>query len=61
LGGGKATWQAYADLRFRLSEHWSVGAGYRYIDTDYDQGRGTDRRLWSIVNKGPYAGVRLAW
>ena len=59
--GSDFTWQAHADLRFRLSGRWAVGAGYRYIDTDYDSGTGADRKLWSIVNKGPYAGVQLTW
>jgi opacity protein-like surface antigen len=59
--GSDFTWQAYADLRCRLSPHWTVGAGYRYLDTDYDEGSGTDRKLWSIVNKGPYAGVQVSW
>jgi hypothetical protein len=59
--GSDFTWQAHADLRFQLSRHWGIGAGYRYIDTDYDEGTGTDRKLWSIVNKGPYLGVQIAW
>lgn len=59
--GSDFTWQAHGDLRFRLSNSWSVGAGYRYIDTDYDQGSGADRKLWSIVNKGPYVGAQVSW
>ncbi len=59
--GSDFTWQAHADLRVRLSERWAIGAGYRYIDTDYDEGAGADRKLWSMVSKGPYAGVQLTW
>ena len=59
--GSDFTWQAHADLRFQLSRHWALGAGYRYIDTDYDEGTGTERKLWSIVNEGPYLGVQIAW
>jgi opacity protein-like surface antigen len=59
--GSDLTWQAHADLRIRLSDHWTVGGGYRYIDTDYDKGSGTDRKLWSMVSKGPYLGVQVAW
>jgi opacity protein-like surface antigen len=59
--GSDFTWQALADLRFQLSEHWALGAGYRYMDTDYDKGKGTDRKLWSMVNKGPYVGAQVAW
>lgn len=59
--GSDFTWQAHADLRVRLSDHWNLGGGYRYIDTDYDKGSGTDRKLWSMVSQGPYLGVQVAW
>lgn len=59
--GSDFTWQALADLRFRLSEHWTLGAGYRYVDTDYDSGTGSDRKLWSMANKGPYFGAQIGW
>jgi opacity protein-like surface antigen len=59
--GSDFTWQAIAGLRFRLSEHWTLGAGYRYVDTDYDSGSGSDRKLWSMVNKGPYFGAQIGW
>ena len=35
--------------------------GYRHIDVDYDKGTGTDRKLWSMVNKGPYLAVQIGW
>lgn len=59
--GSDFTWQARADLLVRLSEHWALEGGYRYIDTDYDEGTGTDRKLWSMVNKGPHLGVQIGW
>jgi hypothetical protein len=59
--GSDLTWQAHADLRAQLSTHWALGAGYRYIDTDYDEGTGADRKLWSMVNKGPYLAVQIGW
>ncbi len=59
--GSDFTWQAHADLRFRLSERWTLGAGYRYLDTNYDEGSGTKRKLWDMVNKGPYVGAQVAW
>jgi len=33
----------------------------RYIDVDYDKGTGTGRKLWSMVNKGPYLAVQIGW
>jgi len=59
--GSDLTWQAHADLRVQLSRHWALGGGYRYIDVDYDKGTGTDRKLWSMVNKGPYLAVQIGW
>jgi len=59
--GSDLTWQAHADLRVQLSQHWALGAGYRYIDTDYDKGTGADRKLWSMVNKGPYLAIQIGW
>lgn len=59
--GSDFTWQVRADLLVQLSRHWAIGGGYRYIDTDYDKGTGTDRKLWSMVNKGPYLGVQIGW
>lgn len=59
--GSDFTWQAHADLRVQLSKHWGLGAGYRYIDIDYDEGTGADRKLWSMVNEGPYLAVQIAW
>lgn len=59
--GSDFTWQAHADLRVQLSRHWALAGGYRYIDTDYDKGTGADRKLWSMVNEGPYLAVSIAW
>ena len=59
--GSDLTWQLHADLRVQLSNHWALGGGYRYMDTDYDKGTGSDRKLWSMVNKGPYLGVQIGW
>lgn len=59
--GSDFTWQALADLRLRFSERFTLGAGYRYVDTDYDSGSVTDRKLWSMANKGPYFDAQIAW
>jgi outer membrane receptor protein involved in Fe transport len=59
--GSDLTWQALADVRIRLSQRWTLGAGYRYIDTEYDQGSGSGRKLWRMVNKGPWFGAQVGW
>ena len=38
-----------------------AAGGYRYIDVDYDKGEGRDRKLWDMVNQGPYLAVQIAW
>ena len=59
--GSDFTWQVQADLRVQLSRHWGLSGGYRYIDIDYDKGEGRDRKLWDMVNQGPYLAVQIAW
>ena len=51
----------YNKVSAQISDHWTLGGGYRCIDTDYDKGSGTDRKLWSMVSKGPYLGVQIDW
>ena len=39
-----------AGLSGRLTAPWQA-----------DKGEGTERKLWSMVNKGPYLGVQTGW
>jgi hypothetical protein len=59
--GSKLTWQLQGDLWYELSPRWALGAEYRYIDTDYDEGTGTARKVWKVVNQGPGILVVYGW
>ena len=51
--GSKLTWNLEGDLAFRISGHWAVGAGWRHLDIEYDEGEGRDRKVLDVVNDGP--------
>jgi opacity protein-like surface antigen len=59
--GSDVTFQLLGGLEARLGERWKTGAGYRYLDVDYDKGEGLDRRLWKMTYQGPYLFVGYAW
>jgi opacity protein-like surface antigen len=59
--GSDFTWNLQGGLEFRLGERWKTGAGYRYLDVDYDKGTGPERRIWQVAYHGPYAFVAYAW
>jgi hypothetical protein len=59
--GSKFTWNLEGDLAVRASEHWSLGAGWRHMDIDYDKGSGTDRKLFNVAYDGPRAWFAYAW
>lgn len=50
-----------AGIDMALGESWLLGAGYRYLDVDYDKGEGLDRRVWQIVYQGPYLFAAYSW
>jgi hypothetical protein len=37
------------------------GGGRLTAPWQADEGEGTERKLWSMVNKGPYLAVQVAW
>jgi hypothetical protein len=59
--GSKLTWNLEGDLAVRVSEHWAVGAGWRHMDIDYDEGEGADRKLFDLAYDGPRAWLSYAW
>jgi hypothetical protein len=59
--GSKITWNLLGSVDFSLGEHWATAAGYRYLNVDYDKGEGSDRHLWDVTYKGPYAWVGYSW
>lgn len=59
--GSKVTWNLEGDLAFRASEHWSTGAGWRYMDIDYDEGEGVERRQFNLAYNGPRLWFAYSW
>jgi len=59
--GSKLTFQLEGDLWYSLSPRWAVGAGYRYLNIDYDKGTGINRKVWKMVNQGPVISFVYGW
>ncbi len=51
--GSDLFWQIQADAIYQHSDRWRFVFGYRVIDTDYDQGSGTNRFRYDMQNFGP--------
>lgn len=59
--GSDFTWNVLGGLEVALGERSKLGAGYRYMDADYDKGEGLDRRIWEMTYQGPYLFYGYAW
>jgi len=53
--GSRLTWQLVGTLHYRLSDHFSVSAGYRYMAVDY-RSKGT---LLDLDMSGPLVGATV--
>lgn len=51
--GSERTWQALGTLNYELTEHLSVSAGYKVLDTDYE----SDGHLFDTTLQGPALGI----
>ena len=58
LGGTNETWQAAGYLNFAFSRAWSVTAGYRAINADYES---DDGFLYDVTNAGAVLGVSFTF
>ena len=59
--GSKLTWNLEGDLAVRLSERWGLGAGWRHLDIDYDEGEGGDAMVFGVAFDGPRTWVAYSW
>ena len=59
--GSEFSWQLQGLLTFNASDSWTIAAGYRHLDLDYDQGAGLDRELFNASMSGPLIGVQYGW
>jgi hypothetical protein len=55
--GSELTWQAYADIGFRVSKLVSVMLGYHVFDMDYQDGSGLAAVDLDVTISGPQLGV----
>ena len=59
--GSKLAWNLEGDVAGSLSEHWTLGVGWRHLSIDYDKGTGRDRKLFDAAFDGPRTFVAYAW
>src|SRR5262245_51908789 len=59
--GSDLSWNLQGGLEAVFGGHWRTGAGYRYLDVDYDKGDGLQRRIWKMTYQGPYVFAGYSW
>jgi hypothetical protein len=57
--GSDFTWNVSLLLHWRVSRVIELGAGYRWLDVDYDEGTGPDRFEMEAQFRGPVLGVAI--
>lgn len=55
--GSDFAWQGIATLRWQFSPRTSLGIAYRYLDMDYEDGKGSDYFKYDMATSGPAMGV----
>lgn len=55
--GSDFAWQGMATLRWQFSPRTALGVAYRYLDMDYEDGRGSDYFKYDMATSGPAMGV----
>jgi hypothetical protein len=56
--GSKFTWQALGAIDWRIA-NFSLAAGYRLWDVDYESGNGENRFRYDVTTKGPGIGFTV--
>lgn len=60
--GSNLTWNLEGDLVFRASERFTIGAGWRHMDFDYDNGEdGVEFRQYELAYDGPRVWFAYSW
>jgi len=55
--GSDFAWQGIATLRWQFSPRTALGVAYRYLDIDYEDGKGDDYFKYDVATSGPAMGV----
>lgn len=62
IGGGvnaDLVWQLTGSFSFQMTPRSSLMLGYRYMDFDYESGKGADRFKFDVAQHGPALGFRF--
>lgn len=60
--GSNVTWNLEGDLAFKASQRFTLGAGWRYMDIDYDNGAaGIAFRQFKLAYSGPRLWFAYSW
>ena len=59
--GSDITWNLLGGLDVSVGKHWALGAGYRHMHVDYDEGRGLDRKVFKEAFHGPGLWAAYSW
>lgn len=51
--GSHFTWSVATILAYQVSQHISLGAGYRILDINYSEGKGSDKFTFDVQMQGP--------
>jgi hypothetical protein len=55
--GSDFTWQIFPTVGYRFTDHFSLEAGYRWLDLDYKAGDGNERFAYDVLTQGPVGGL----
>jgi hypothetical protein len=55
--GSDLSWELFPSFGVNLGKHVSLEAGWRFLDTDYEDGDGLDRFEYDVMLQGPVAGI----
>jgi hypothetical protein len=59
--GSQVTWNLEGDLVFLASERWALGAGWRYMDIDYEKDDTVIPQRFNLAYNGPRLWFAYSW
>lgn len=57
--GSDLTWQIFPTIGLAFGDRFSLEAGYRWLDVDYQDGEGNERFAYDVLTQGPVAGLAI--
>jgi hypothetical protein len=55
--GSDLTWQAFPYVSWQFTKWGSLQLGYRWVNSDYETGSGSNRFKYDVLTQGPQVGV----